>query len=71
MQCQSSIPARDHHGAVRIYEFGFLPFSEELKNVHRSKLDERAKAEGRDVSFQMVIDDIYAVSKGRLVGRPR
>jgi glutamate mutase epsilon subunit len=22
------------------------------------------------VSFQMVIDDIYAVSKGRLVGRP-
>lgn len=72
-QCNANqvLPARDHYGAVRIYEFGFLPFSEELKNVHRNKLDERAKAEGRDVSFQMVIDDIYAVSKGRLVGRPR
>ncbi|MBQ4158482.1 MAG: hypothetical protein IJD86_10160, partial [Clostridia bacterium] len=27
-------------------------------------------AEKRDVSFQLVIDDIYAISKGRLVGRP-
>ncbi|MDR0898489.1 MAG: hypothetical protein LBN04_11630, partial [Oscillospiraceae bacterium] len=28
-------------------------------------------AERRVVSFQMVIDDIYAISKGRLVGRPK
>ena len=32
---------------------------------------ERAKAEKRDASFQMVIDDVYAIGKGRLVGRPR
>ena len=31
----------------------------------------RAKAEGRTVCFQMVTDDIYAISKGALVGRPR
>ncbi|MEN6312374.1 MAG: hypothetical protein ABFD80_12650, partial [Acidobacteriota bacterium] len=38
---------------------------------HREKLNERAKAEGREISFQMVTDDIYAVSKGKLIGRPR
>jgi methylaspartate mutase epsilon subunit len=30
----------------------------------------RAKSEKREPSFQMVIDDVYAISKGRLVGRP-
>ena len=30
-----------------------------------------AKAEKRDASFQMVIDDVYAIGKGRLVGRPK
>jgi len=64
------LPARDNHGAVRIYEFGNLPFDESLKDFHRKKLQERAEVERRQVSFQMVIDDIYAVSKGRLVGRP-
>ncbi|MGN0713660.1 MAG: hypothetical protein ACI4LJ_07740, partial [Anaerovoracaceae bacterium] len=31
---------------------------------------ERAQYEKRPASFQMVIDDVYAISKGRLVGRP-
>ena len=34
-------------------------------------IEERAKAEARDASFQMVIDDVYAIGKGRLVGRPK
>lgn len=72
-QCNANkaLPARDHHGAVRFLDFGNLPFDEETKAFHRAKLQERAIAERRDVSFQMVIDDIYAVSKGHLVGRPR
>ncbi|NLC25931.1 MAG: hypothetical protein GX777_04820, partial [Fastidiosipila sp.] len=32
---------------------------------------ERARYENREASFQMVIDDVYAISKGRLVGRPK
>ena len=64
------LPARDNNGAIRIYEFGNLPFNESIKEFHRKKLQERAEVERRQVSFQMVIDDIYAVSKGRLVGRP-
>ena len=30
-----------------------------------------ADSEEREPCFQMVIDDIYAISKGRLVGRPQ
>jgi methylaspartate mutase epsilon subunit len=65
----SALPVRDNEGAVRYFDTGNLPFTEEIKEFHRKKLHERAQAEGREVSFQMVIDDIYAVSKGHLVGR--
>jgi methylaspartate mutase epsilon subunit len=65
------VPVRDIHGAIRLLEFGSLPLDDELKAVHREALAERSRAEGRPVSFQMVTDDIYAVSKGQLVGRPR
>ncbi len=64
------MPARDNNGAVRLLDAGRLPFSERLLTFHREKIQERARAENRGVSFQMVIDDIYAISKGRLVGRP-
>ena len=65
------LPARDNNGAVRILNFGNLPFSKKLKDFHTAKIEERAKAENRKASFQMVIDDVYAIGKGRLVGRPR
>ncbi|MDO4672650.1 methylaspartate mutase subunit E [Falsiporphyromonas endometrii] len=64
------MPARDNNGAVRILEIGGLPFTQSLKDFHRAKLEERAKNEGRPVSFNMVIDDVYAIGKGFLVGRP-
>ncbi|WIV10478.1 methylaspartate mutase subunit E [Proteiniborus sp. MB09-C3] len=64
------LPARDNNGAVRYLEFGNVPMSLELKDFNKQLLEERAKSEGRKVSFQMVIDDIYAVGKGTLVGRP-
>ncbi len=65
------LPARDTHGNIRILEFGNLPFDKEIKAFHTGALSERAKQENRSVSFQMTIDDIYAVSRGALVGRPR
>jgi methylaspartate mutase epsilon subunit len=64
------MPARDNNGAVRYLEFGNIPFTEELKVYNRRKLEERGKYEGRAVSFQMTIDDIFAVGKGVLIGRP-
>jgi len=67
----ATVPARDLHGAVRFLEFGNLPLDDEVKAFHRDALERRARAEHRSVSFQMVTDDIYAVSKGWLVGVPR
>ena len=65
------MPARDNDGAIRILEVGNIPFTQELKDFHRKKLEERAQFENRPVSFQMVIDDVYAIGKGFLVGRPK
>lgn len=64
------MPARDNNGAVRYLKFGNLPFNAELKAFNMKKMDERGKYENRPVSFQMTIDDIFAVGKGKLVGRP-
>ena len=65
------LPCRDNDGAVRILNLGNLPFTQALKDFHAAKIEERARAEKRKASFQMVIDDVYAIGKGRLVGRPR
>ena len=65
------LPCRDNNGAVRILNTGNLPFTKDLKDFHASKINERAVYENRKASFQMVIDDVYAIGKGRLVGRPR
>ncbi len=65
------LPARDNMGAIRLLEMGNLPFTKELKDFHRTKLEERGREEKRPVNFQMVIDDVYAIGKGFLVGRPK
>jgi len=65
------LPCRDNDGAVRILNMGNLPFTQDLKDFHTAKIEERAKAENRKASFQMVIDDVYAIGKGNLVGRPK
>ena len=65
------LPARDDDGAVRYLDLGNVPLNKELADFNREKIEIRARAENREASFQMVIDDVYAISKGRLVGRPR
>jgi methylaspartate mutase epsilon subunit len=65
------LPVRDNEGFIRVYAKGFLPLDADIMAVHKARLDERSKAEGRATSFQMVTDDIYAISKGKLIGRPK
>lgn len=65
------MPARDNSGAVRLLSVGNIPLSEDLLKFHREKLEQRAAFEKRPVSFQMVIDDVYAIGKGFLIGRPK
>ncbi|MBS3994229.1 MAG: methylaspartate mutase subunit E [Alkaliphilus sp.] len=64
------LPARDNNGAVRFLEFGNMPFTKEIIDFNKAKFAERARYENRPESFQMVVDDIYAISNGVLVGRP-
>ena len=65
------LPCRDNNGAIRILNTGNLPFTQDIKDFHAAKIAERAAFENRKPSFQMVIDDVYSIGKGRLVGRPR
>ena len=60
------LPARDLDGAVRLLNIGNVPLSQSLKDYHQEKFVKRGKVEGRDVSFNMVIDDIYAIGEGYL-----
>lgn len=65
------LPARDNDGCIRILEFGKLAFSDDIKEFHKKKIAERAASEGRPVTFQLTVDDVYAVSEGHLIGRPK
>lgn len=65
------MPMRDNEGFIRIFYKGNIPLDDDIVAYHRDKLNERARAEGRAISFEMVTDDIYAISKGKLIGRPR
>ena len=71
--CNSGIlmPVRDNNGAVRVLEKGATPLPDDVLAFHHDCMAERAKVEGREVSFQMVIDDVNAISQGKLVGRPK
>ena len=52
--------------------YAIQEFNDNLANRDELELiEERAKAENRKASFQMVVDDVYAIGKGRLVGRPK
>ncbi len=65
------LPARDNVGAIRILDPGNMPLPTDMLDFNRARIEERARVEKRKASFQMVIDDVYAISKGRLVGRPQ
>jgi len=64
------LPARDNQGRIRYLECGNMPFTDEIKAFNKAELQKRADFEGREVSFQMTVDDIFAVGKGNLIGRP-
>ena len=65
------LPVRDDVGAVRIFDPGRVPLPDDVLSFHHDRVAERAKTEKRQASSHMVVDDIYAISKSRLIGRPR
>ncbi len=61
---------KDVTGACRYLEFGNLPIPDEIKDFHREKIAERERAEGRKLDYQVAVEDLWALSKGRIVGAP-
>lgn len=61
---------KDLTGACRYLEFGNLPIPDEIKEFHRQKIAERERAEGRKLDYQVAVEDLWALSKGRIVGVP-
>jgi len=53
-----AITARDAEGAVRFYNTGDLPFTDDIKEFHRRKIAERAAKEHAEINYKMVVRDI-------------
>ncbi|HDS7024871.1 TPA: methylaspartate mutase subunit E [Escherichia coli] len=64
------LPVRDNTGAIRVLEAGAVPLPKDILDLHHDYVAERARFEGRQPTFQMVVDDINAVSHSKLIGRP-
>lgn len=63
-------PVRDNSGAVRVFDFGNIQMPADVRTWHNDKIEARARAERREASFDMVVDDVRAISASKLVGRP-
>lgn len=58
---------KDATGAARFYDFGNLPFDDEIKNFHRCKITEREKILGKKIDYDIVVKDLTAVSDGAIL----
>jgi methylaspartate mutase epsilon subunit len=59
---------RDSRGGCRYLDTGDMPFPQEVKEFHRQKVKEREKLEGRKMDLRVVIEDLWAFSKGKIKG---
>lgn len=53
-----TISVRDASGAVRFYDTGNLPFSDDIKQFHRDRVAERAARDHTMVNYKLVLKDI-------------
>jgi len=58
---------KDSEGAIRYFNTGNLPFTQDIIEYHKEKIAEREKKQGITCSYDTLVGDLYAVSKGYLV----
>ena len=58
---------KDSEGAIRYFNHGNLPFTNEILEFHKSKITEREKKKGKKLNYETLVSDLLAVSKGVLV----
>ena len=54
---------KDAQGAYRYLNHGNLPFPREVINFNQDKLRQREKANGKKLDYEILVDDLMAVSK--------
>ena len=52
---------------MRYLDTGNLPFNKDILEFHKEKDAERGKKAERELDYETVISDIYAISRGYLV----
>ena len=69
-QCRGEMMvARDAEGAVRYLDAGRVPVPAAVLRHHKACLDRRAAARGGPIDYNAIVDDIFSISRGYLVGR--
>ena len=58
---------KDGEGAIRYFDTGNLPFTQEIIDYHKEKIAQREAKQGIKVGYDTLVHDLYAVSKGYLV----
>jgi methylaspartate mutase epsilon subunit len=64
------IGIRDNRGGCRYLDYGNMPIPAEAREFNRQKVLERERAEGRKMDLRVVIEDLWAFSKGKIKGGP-
>lgn len=54
---------RDAEKGQRYWDMGDLPVPQEVRDYHRKKLEGRAKLEGRELAFDMLVSDLQYASR--------
>ncbi len=57
------LPTRDAHGMVRYLDCGNLPFTKEIIEFHREKVNERKRVEKLEKDYQLMLDDVAVFTK--------
>ncbi len=57
------LPVKDRGGVLRWLDHGNLPLPERVVKYHRQKIAEREKAEHREAGIEMLIDDVFRLSR--------
>jgi methylaspartate mutase epsilon subunit len=69
-QCRGEVMvARDDEGAVRYLDAGRVPVPAKVLKHHRACLDRREALRGAPIDYNAIVDDIFSISRGYLVGR--
>jgi methylaspartate mutase epsilon subunit len=61
------LAVKDTEGAIRYFNIGNLPFTKEIADYHKEKIAARETKLGKKINYEIVLQDLLAVSKGLLV----